>query len=144
MVKFSQLACCAALLSVTACASIVTGSSQTITVASAPSGAKCEVSRDGSAVQSGTTPMSFSLSKTRSDLSISCEDSVGAKGTGTSKSGVEPWVVGNILLGGLIGLIIDLSSGAHNKYDTPVTVTLTSPPPPQPVNAPKATGKPIS
>jgi hypothetical protein len=95
----------------------------------------------GARVHEGTTPMTFSIDKSGKDLDISCVDATNRQASGTSKSGIQPWVFGNILLGGIVGIVIDASSGAITKYDTPVLVDFGGPPP-RPALAP--TTKPIS
>ena len=41
-----------------------------------------------------------------------------------SSSGVEPWVFGNLLIGGIVGILVDYSTGAIHSYDSPIFVTL--------------------
>lgn len=127
------------LAGLSGCASIVAGSSQTLTVDSTPTGATCRAERDGAALQTGTTPMSFSVPKTKKDILISCKNSNNEVGSTVNKSGIEGWFLGNLIIGGLVGMGIDWASGAYNKYDTPTMVTLRSPEP-----APKTVSKPIS
>ncbi|MEM6492597.1 MAG: hypothetical protein AAF684_11950 [Pseudomonadota bacterium] len=43
-------------------------------------------------------------------------------GRGVVQAGFEPWFVGNLLFGGLIGIIIDMTTGNFNKYDSSVAV----------------------
>ena len=142
METYKWLTMCAAAISLGGCATIVTGTSQNVTVTSSPTGAKCDVAREGGQIQTGTTPMTFSVSKSRHDLTITCMNDVGGKGNATSKSGAEPWIFGNLLFGGIPGLVIDLVSGGIVKYDTPVTVNIVSPP--APILTPGPKGKPVS
>jgi len=109
------------------CASILTGSSQQVTVDSNPEGAKCVIYRSGSRLQEGTTPMTFALEKSVRDLDISCINSAQREVRGKSKTSLQPWVLGNIILGGLLGIIIDFSTGAASAYDTPVMIEFDSP-----------------
>lgn len=37
--------------------------------------------------------------------------------TGTISSDFETWTLGNVLIGGLVGLVVDWSTGAVNRYD---------------------------
>src|SRR4051812_12102563 len=113
-------------LSLTGCASIVTGTSQQVTIDSNPGGAKCLVYRNGGRVHEGTTPMVFTIDKSGKDLDIACADAANHQARGVSRAGMQPWVLGNIIFGGLIGLVIDASSGAIVKYDTPVMVNFDS------------------
>lgn len=100
----------AALL--TGCGTIVHGTTQEVGFSSDPSGANVEV--DG--LDKGSTPVTVELSR---------------KDTHTAKfelDGYEPyeltinrktsgWVAGNIIFGGLIGLVVDASTGGMYKLD---------------------------
>ncbi len=119
-----RLMAIAPLLLASGCATIISGTTQEVTVSSDPPGATCDITRQGANLSSVTTPSSTLIQKTKYDLQVSCAK-VGFVTTAvTDKSGVEPWVFGNLLLGGIIGLVIDLSTGAQNKYDSPVLVQL--------------------
>ena len=124
MIRSSRQAVCALLLAVSGCASVASGISQDVTVNSMPPGARCEIRRDGAAIQSGVTPMTVPVDKSRRPISVSCVDAAGRQGIATSKSGMEPWFFGNIMIGGLIGMSVDVLDGAVNKYDSPVWVSL--------------------
>jgi hypothetical protein len=133
MIRSCQHAVCALLLFVSGCASVATGISQDVTVNSMPPGARCDVLREGTKVQTGITPMTVSVEKSRRNISVSCVDGAGRQGVATSKSGMEPWFFGNVMLGGLIGMSIDVLDGAVNKYDSPVWVSLGDATPQPPV-----------
>lgn len=92
--------------------SIIHGSTQEIALTSEPSAA--EVIIDGQ--HRGKTPLSVTLRrKERHTVTISLP------GYETQEIALERrvngWVWGNILLGGLIGLVIDASTGAMYKID---------------------------
>jgi hypothetical protein len=110
------------LLLVTGCATIIGGTTQVVAVDSTPSGATCEASRDGLRLHSGVTPTSFPVDKSYRAITVSCVDSSNHRATTINKPGLEPWFLGNILVGGLIGGSIDLITGSVNKYDTSVAV----------------------
>ncbi|HEY3220250.1 MAG TPA: PEGA domain-containing protein [Gemmatimonadales bacterium] len=89
-----------------ACATIMHGTSQGVSINSQPTGAA--VSVDGNAV--GTTPVAANLKRKSSHKIV------------VTMSGYQPyelvttrktsgWVWGNIVFGGLIGLIVDASTG---------------------------------
>ena len=53
--------------------------------------------------------------------------------------------LGNIIIGGLVGLVVDMSTGAINKYPGEVTVPMQPGPiAEQPVQAPLAVSPPMS
>jgi hypothetical protein len=112
------------LLVFTGCATIAGGTTQVVAVDSKPSGATCEASRNGLRLHAGTTPMSFPIDKSYSTMTISCVDAMNRRGTAINKPGPEPWFFGNLLLGGLVGMSIDLISSSVNRYDTAVAVVM--------------------
>jgi hypothetical protein len=140
---------CAALCG---CASVSRGTSETISVATTPSGAEATISGlDQPTVC--TTPCAFIASRS-ADIVVSI-----------AKEGYEPQVVplskevtgsggatfaGNLLLGGVIGMGVDAATGAAMDHKpNPVIVTLKSfeppPPPPRPsVKKPKRKPVPTS
>lgn len=130
-------AVCAAL---GGCASVSRGTTETISVASTPSGAEAVVS-GLEAPTTCTTPCAF-VAKRNADITVT-----------VSKEGYEPQVVpltkdipptgaagfaGNVLLGGVIGMGVDAATGAALDHKpNPVIVTLQpnkpAPPPPRAV-----------
>ncbi len=107
------------------CAAIVSGSHQEVTVNTTPAGADCSLDRDGISVgRIQGAPAATTIEKTKADLKIVCNKEGYQEATYIEKSGLDGWVFGNILIGGLIGLGIDMASGSWNKYDSPVNVTL--------------------
>jgi hypothetical protein len=101
------------------CATIVAKSSQTITVSSVPEDAAVRISNaEGVAVHSGNTPMTVTLKKGRGYFKPEHYT------VRINKEGFEPhemkidgaingWYFGNILFGGLIGMLaVDPSTGA--------------------------------
>ena len=114
-----------ALLMLTSCASIVAGSTDSVKIAtSPPSQATCSLANkrgEWSAASGDATE----VKRSRTALDISCADNAtGAKGSTKLDSGVEPWAFGNILIGGLIGLGVDWSTGAAYDYPEGVSVPL--------------------
>ena len=88
------------------CATIVTGTSTDVSIASEPPDADIEV--NGS--DRGTTPATLSLDSGRSH---SLEISLDGYETETIQiqKGTSGWVAGNILFGGIPGFIIDAATG---------------------------------
>lgn len=95
------------ILSSTGCATIVSGKTQDVTVRSNPPGAKVLV--DG--MMQGTTPLIASLiRKKRHSIEI-IKDGYGRDVRATTR-GFNWWYLGNLILGGIIGLIVDPITGA--------------------------------
>jgi hypothetical protein len=94
----------------TNCATIVNGTKQQVTFYSTPS--KANVVVDGASV--GMTPMFLELTR-KSDhfVKIQIDGYIPYEIKLTKK--VDAIIIGNILIGGLIGIIIDASTGAMYK-----------------------------
>lgn len=71
-----------------------------------------------------TTPGGVVVQKTKDNIQVSCKKEGYETTTATLKSGVAGATWGNIILGGGIGWAIDSASGADNKYDEYVSVSL--------------------
>jgi VCBS repeat-containing protein len=115
-----------ALLAVAACAflvgcgTIIHGGSQDVSVASEPSGATVEI--DGTEV--GDTPLTKSLDRgSQHTIEISM-DGYEEEQIIVDKN-VSGWVAGNIVFGGLVGLVVDAATGGMYKLSpTQVRQTL--------------------
>ncbi|MFY9286972.1 MAG: hypothetical protein WAO98_00565 [Alphaproteobacteria bacterium] len=118
----------AVLLSVTflvGCSSIIEGRSQEIMINTNPDNASCNLKRkDQSLGTINPTPGSIYIEKTKYDIMITCKKKGYEDATYLNHSGAAGATVGNIILGGGIGWAIDSASGADNKYDSPVNITL--------------------
>lgn len=107
------------------CSSIIEGTSQQIMVNTNPNGADCALYREGARI--GTiqnTPGSGLVNKTKHDIWIVCIKEGYQQATYYNHSGAAGATFGNIILGGGIGWAIDSASGADNKYDSPVNISL--------------------
>jgi hypothetical protein len=99
-----------ALLTLSACATIMHGGAQDVGLASSPTAAKVTVDN----VPLGSTPLVTKLS--RKDNHIVKFDIDGyAPFEATMTRGVSGWVWGNIVFGGLVGLAVDAISGGLYK-----------------------------
>ncbi|MEQ9519507.1 MAG: translation initiation factor 2 [Parvibaculum sp.] len=107
------------------CSSIIEGTSQEIAVNSEPSGAACAFEREGRTIAKvDPTPGVVRIDKTKHDISIVCSKEGYEDATYLNRSDVAAMTAGNIILGGGVGWIIDSASGADNKYDGSVFVTM--------------------
>jgi hypothetical protein len=113
------------LLLLGACSSVVEGTSQEIMVNTNPAGAKCSLNREGQSIaRIDPTPGAATITKTKYDITVVCNKDGYQEATYLNHSGAAGATVGNIVLGGGIGWAIDSASGADNKYDSPVNITL--------------------
>lgn len=107
------------------CATIVKGTDQTVTVTTTPSGAMCELERDGQTVAVvNPTPGSANIDKSKHDISVVCSKEGYQGGGKPLSSSFQGMTLGNIVFGGIIGVAVDAGSGAMHKYEPSVHVTL--------------------
>ncbi len=107
------------------CASILEGTNQQIAVNTNPSGADCGLYRKGTKI--GVilqAPGSTLVNKTKNDIWIVCVKPGYQTATYLNHSGVAGGTFGNIVAGGGIGWAIDSASGADNKYDGVVNLSM--------------------
>jgi len=116
--KIIVIAC--ALLIIVSCASIVSGTKQEVSISSDPPEAAIKIlGTGGEEVYTGITPAAVKLKrKSEYDVFISL-DGYKEEKIHISK-GFNGWYLGNIICGGIIGLIIDASNGAINKLEPDV------------------------
>ena len=119
------LAITMAATGLSACSSVIEGTSQEILVNTNPSGANCEFVREGNTIARVTqTPGGATIKKTKHDITLKCSKDGYQEATYLNHSGAAGATFGNIVLGGGIGWAIDSASGADNKYDGVVNITL--------------------
>ena len=113
------------------CASIVSKSNYPVSVQSSPVGAVVTVkNKQGIEVHKAITPATIYLSASAGFFSPARYSFVFEKegcfpGTASLSAGLDGWYFGNILFGGLIGLlIVDPATGAMWKLDEYVSVSL--------------------
>ena len=95
------------------CATIVTGTSHNVSIQSNPAGASVKIN----GFNMGTTPTVLKLSSSK-EHPISIElDGYETYNTVITKS-VSGWLIGNILIGGIPGLIIDVITGGMYVLNT--------------------------
>ena len=103
----------AAICSLTSCASIINGSSQPVSFGSTPPGATVTV--DGQ--PKGTTPSTIPLERTKRGHIVRIEAPGYYPYETHLSANFSGWYVGNLLIGGLIGLALDPCTGAMWYYN---------------------------
>ena len=139
------------ILCLPACATIIDGTSQSVSVITDPPGANCSVDRTSTRLgQISPTPGSVHIHKSDEEISIVCMKD----GYQTVTIGQRPkfkyTTVGNAFLGGAVGVLVDFSTGANYAYPDNINITMTPTAPPsipqvnpaliQPVSLPSRTG----
>lgn len=123
--RLAKIATLFALLFLPACATVVEGTTDTVTLVTEPAGARCAVAREGVELgQVSPTPGPLSLSKSRNPLTVSCDKTGHLTTARTVESEFTGTTFGNILLGGVIGAVADAASGANNRYPQTISLTL--------------------
>ena len=113
-------------LACAACATMVGGTTQEVFIESEPAGAFCKVDRQGVVVGViSPTPGKVALSRSRESVIVSCTLAGFEQSNEVLVASFTGATVGNLLLGGLVGIAIDASSGANNKYPDRVLVVMT-------------------
>lgn len=129
---FMRAALMAAVLAgaagLTGCASIVSGTSQVVSVETLhPSGnvagASCKLEND-KGVYYVTTPGTVTVHRAYGDMNVKCEKAGYDAGLATFKSSTKGMMAGNILFGGIIGAGVDASTGAAYDYPALFQVVL--------------------
>jgi hypothetical protein len=117
----------AALVLLNACATVTTGTTQAFTVITEPAEAECRLERGGQLLSMiGRTPSSTVIDKSQDDILIVCRRDGHETVSQIVPSTFQGATLGNIILGGGIGVIVDAASGAMNRY--PDSATLILPP----------------
>lgn len=127
LAAIGRLVVAVGLLSMTAaCATVVGGTTQDVLVESEPSGADCKVDRLGANIGVvRPTPGRVNVSRSKDNVIVSCSLDGYEQSNEVLASSFTGATVGNLLLGGLVGVVVDAASGANNKYPDRVMVVLT-------------------
>lgn len=107
-----------------ACATIMDGNTQPVSISTAPPGATCNVARNGTSIGTIQTPGMVTVERSKNDLTVTC----GKAGTQTVQltqpSKFTGVTFGNLIIGGLFGVVVDAATGANYRYDNQVLVML--------------------
>ena len=109
-------------LLLSACATIVEGTRQSISVILSPEETTCIAFREGAQIANvSRTNRTMTVEKSRHDIILRC--SAPGYQQADVKVATEASAIG-VLGGGVVGLGVDYASGALNKYPNSVTVAL--------------------
>lgn len=114
-----------AAFALSGCATLTTGSNQSITVVTDPSGAECRLERGGTTVAIvNPTPGTVQVDKSKNTITVTCAAEGFQNSVALLDSEFQGMTVGNVLFGGIVGVAIDAGSGAMNQYPSQITVLL--------------------
>src|SRR5262245_43134953 len=114
---------CLLLIVCAGCATVTRGSTQSVSV-NAPQGAICTLTCPAFGTRTITAPNTVVLEKGSDNVNVHCKKACYRDGTGVIASSFEEMTAGNILIGGVIGLGVDMASGAINKYEPEVKIAM--------------------
>jgi hypothetical protein len=98
-------------------ATIVKGTTQPVTINTEPTGAACNVVRDGGTIGVvDPTPGTVQIAKIHRPLYVNCKKSGYEEISQQVHSQFQAMTLGNILIGGIIGFGVDAISGAMYEY----------------------------
>ncbi len=130
---FRLLASICMIVVLSSCASIVSKSTWPVAVVSNPSGLRFEIkNRAGQTVAQGTTPQTIKLASGAGyfkgeSYTITAFKNGKVSGTTTLDARMNGWYMGNLAIGGLLGLlVVDPLTGA--MYSLPATATIAAAP----------------
>jgi hypothetical protein len=111
------------------CASIASGTSQSINVNSEPGEADCTLTRGGRELGTVKTPGPVKVKRESKTIQVVCKKEGYKDGETSMDARFETATLGNLIIGGVVGLAVDAASGAYQRYDGFVMVHLTPLPP---------------
>lgn len=124
MQKALASCCLGGLIAVSGCASIVSQSSYPVTINSTPPGATVVIkNRSGAEMHKAQTPTTITLDAdsgffSKAEYTMEFRKEGFEPATATLNATLNPWYIGNIVFGGLIGLlIVDPATGAMWSLD---------------------------
>ena len=114
------------LLGLGACSSVTKGTSQDVAVDTKDvKQAKCTLKNEKGSWIIPSTPGSVEVSRGGGDLAVNCVKENYQNGQMMVSQGFEPMTLGNILIGGVVGVVVDAASGAAFDYPPTVSILLT-------------------
>jgi len=123
---FVRLAAIAALsLSLGACATVIKGGSQSVAITTPPTtGANCTLS-DSEGNWNVVSPGVVTVPRSKNNMAIRCTKEGWQDAAATIPSSFDGWTLGNLIIGGIIGIGVDAATGAINEYPNAFQVPMT-------------------
>ena len=127
--KISTVAVLCLAFCTTGCISIFEGTSQDINVVTNPGAAVCVFNRQGMDIGTiASTPGKLRVKKNKYDITIKCSKPGYQEAYYLNHSGVDAAIAANVVadlvLTAGVSSVVDSATGADNKYDSVVNLTL--------------------
>jgi hypothetical protein len=124
--KFKTLAVLGtATIALSGCATVIKGTSQSIVITTPPvSGAYCILS-SAEGNWPVTTPSAVTVDKSKEDILVKCTKAGFQDASASIPSDFQGWTLGNLVLGGIIGVGVDAATGAMNEYPRAFAIPMT-------------------
>src|SRR5262245_1170423 len=100
----------ALLILCSGCATVTRGATQSVSV-DAPQGAVCTLTPPAIGTRTITAPNTLVVEKGADNIAVHCKRACYRDGHGEIPSTIEEMTAGNVLIGGVIGLGVDIASG---------------------------------
>jgi hypothetical protein len=118
---------CSLALASPACATIIHGTTQDLSINSEPQGASCTIDRQGAATGVvNPTPGKVVVRRHKDSMVVSCALDGHERSNEVVAASFTGLTMGNLILpGGMVGFMIDATTGANNKYPERIVVFMT-------------------
>lgn len=115
-----------ALVLLPGCATLIDGTDQTVTLRTAPVGAACTIQSGADIVgRIAATPGTILVHREKQDLAVVCQKPGWNTVVTTIPSRFTGVTAGNVLIGGLIGVVVDEATRANYRFRDDTTILLT-------------------
>jgi hypothetical protein len=120
----------ASIMTLSACATLLEGTSQEILVSTNPTGASCTLEREGQVIATiNATPGAALVKRRKQDITVRCkkdgfQEAMYVNDSGLASGAVAGNVAADLLLTAGLSSIVDSASGADNQYENTVNITM--------------------
>ena len=124
VMRWGWVLCGAVFLS--ACSTITRGTTQAVAINTpGVEKAECELKSEGIGVKSVVSPATIVLDKSQHNIEVTCRKKCFNEGKGVIASTTDEMTAGNLIVGGVVGLAVDATSGAMNQYAPQIEIAMT-------------------
>jgi hypothetical protein len=122
---FCALLCLAMAMAASGCATVVKGTEDSISIQTEPEGALCKLEREGGTIAVvDPTPGTVEVDRDSADIVVTCDLAGYETTTERMVASASGATHGNIILGGLVGMMVDAASGADYEYPDSIAIAM--------------------